>query len=177
MNTKTIVRLDARLHGDNPSKLDELQFLGEVADSLPAGSYLASLISAPLIDWFRYQSKMDLDCDLFAAYEHAKDSLNVLQGQYNAVHSENEKEISKLLENYDRKLKDWESTVAVRTQALENMRTQYNQQLAQNEKLMAERDQTEGLADRRQKEIYRLKAEIYDLRRELDDLTKAAGAA
>jgi septal ring factor EnvC (AmiA/AmiB activator) len=49
------------------SKAAEVAWLTEAAASLPEGSYLKSLFSNRLIEWFRIQTASDLDTDLVAA--------------------------------------------------------------------------------------------------------------
>lgn len=53
----------------NPSKLDEVNFLVRISDSLPENCYLKSLFTGRLINWVEYQIKNDIAPDVLTELE------------------------------------------------------------------------------------------------------------
>jgi hypothetical protein len=58
--------------GAQISKADEVAWLAEAAASLPEQSYLKSLFSTRLIEWFRIQTTSDMNTDLVAVLDFSE---------------------------------------------------------------------------------------------------------
>ncbi len=51
-------------NGSQTPKAVENALLQGIAEAIPCGSYLSSLVNGPLVKWFRWQSDMDLATDV-----------------------------------------------------------------------------------------------------------------
>lgn len=63
----------------NASKFEEIEWLRVVADSVPAASYLNSLLTERLIDWTEGQIRNDFPPDVLAEIDNQKAEVRKLQ--------------------------------------------------------------------------------------------------
>lgn len=148
----------------NASKIEEINFIKELAKELPVGSYLSQLLNPRLVEWVEQNIRKDYACDIIGEFEQSQ---RVLTEQTDRA-DDAEEALAKAMERIKAMV-----PVAVLTDC-EAARNEFQRQAQSNEEraikysndlTAAENKITElaGRVGRRDHEILHLKAQIYDL--------------
>ena len=143
----------------NPSKEEEIHTLHEIYKLLPAGSYLASLISLRLIEWTEFKIKGDINPDIYEYYTASSERENALNHEINTLKREYEEKISAManeLKNANEFLLDKKAKLTFWTDRADDLQEEL--ETKENELACA---QAEILIEK--SNVMRLKIEVYDL--------------
>lgn len=160
---KNTVQITGELALDIPthlsSKESEIEFLATLIENLNLGTYLSSLLTGSLLNWFRHQVHDDMDCNIMAVVAHQQDVLQEQAAEF-SVSGQAAKHYKEELTNLQKRMEvytdDMRKQLKQRDIQIEEMEEEFNSANSDIEDLTQRLSEAEF-------EIIRLKAKLYDL--------------
>lgn len=151
-------------------KAEEIEALERFANSVGSQTYLASLLSKKLLDWFNSRVHDDFSCDLFADYDYTTEQLATALISVKSYKAEVETLQAKL-DYANQSAEDFKSVAAARVEELEKKIFTYATSVGEMTVRIEDLERELAFANARAKsevaqkddEIIRLKAKLYDM--------------
>lgn len=143
----------------NPTKIQEIAFLHEVAESVPGCSYMASLFTSELLVWVEAQIRQDVSPDVWHNMEHFREAHNKAVDAGRAKVKDLEQQLSK----QDEILKGLTERHQVLKDRADEYREEGNQLGRDLAKAVTVGYEREGRIAALEDEVICLKAKLYDV--------------